>query len=51
MCSKKCKTWEEVDTVGGNEIGFSRIELWCYCEECKVDSFHPIPSDNNHYPE
>ncbi|GAF82596.1 unnamed protein product [marine sediment metagenome] len=34
-CGKECSTWEEVDT------GFhGPYELWNYCPDCKVETFH-----------
>jgi hypothetical protein len=50
-CGKTCYVTEEVDIGGGNEKGYSHIELWCYCKECNRETNHPIPSDNEYYPE
>ncbi len=50
-CGKECDISEEVDIRGGNEKGFSHIELWCYCPKCDIETFHPIPSDGCNYPE
>ena len=38
-CGKACKITEEVK----NEIGL--WELWCYCEECDLETLHEIPRD------
>lgn len=37
-CSKECSIWEEVSTswCGGD------FEIWCYCEKCDIETFHPI---------
>ena len=34
-CGKECDITEEVD------IGLGEYELWCYCKDCKIDTFHP----------
>lgn len=42
-CGKECLNFIEVlepSEPGGPE------ELWCYCEECEVDTFHPIPPED-----
>lgn len=40
-CGKECSTWEEVDT------GRNDWEIWCYCLECDVETFHPIVRKEN----
>lgn len=35
-CGETCNIYEEVD-IGGGEI-----ELWCYCKECDIETFHPL---------
>ena len=40
-CGKDCYIWEEVN-IGGGEI-----EVWCYCKDCDVETFHPIPKNEH----
>jgi hypothetical protein len=35
-CGKDCPIVEEVDTGFGGPF-----ELWCYCPDCQVETFHP----------
>jgi hypothetical protein len=44
-CGKECTTWEVIDT-GDNESLNGR-ELWCYCPECDIETFHKITSKEN----
>lgn len=37
-CSKECTIWEEVSTSYGGQD----LEIWCYCSEYDVETFHPI---------
>lgn len=37
QCSKECSIWEEVTTSC-----FGKLEIWCYCPECDIETFHPI---------
>lgn len=37
-CGKECSIWEEVSTSHGS----GDLEIWCYCPECDIDTFHPI---------
>ena len=39
-CGKICERTEVVWT--GDENSYKCWELWCYCEECKTDTFHPM---------
>lgn len=39
-CGKDCKTYETVYT--GAEETLRGWEIWCYCRECDVETFHPI---------
>lgn len=50
-CGELCEQVEEVDIGGGNEPGYSYIELWCYCQKCDLETNHPIPVDGDNYPE
>lgn len=36
VCTRDCERNEIVDTGGGIR------ELWCYCEPCDVETFHPL---------
>ena len=40
MCGRECKTTEYVWT--GDENSYKGWELWCYCEHCKIDTFHKL---------
>jgi hypothetical protein len=35
QCGKICETKEEVD------VGEDEYELWCYCPDCDIETFHP----------
>lgn len=35
-CGYRCDTSEEVNTP--------ELELWCYCPDCDMETFHPIPT-------
>ena len=37
-CGEECERCEEVETTTTGTI-----ELWCWCEKCEIDTFHPIP--------
>lgn len=39
ICGKKCEIWEEVYT--GDLNSHNGYEMWCYCPNCKVETFHP----------
>lgn len=39
-CSKYCPTWEVVYT--GDPDSYEGKEIWCYCDECKTDTFHRL---------
>ena len=39
-CSKYCPTWEVVYT--GDPDSYEGKEIWCYCNECKTDTFHRL---------
>lgn len=45
-CGKECSVTEVVatDHLGGH------LELWCYCEPCGLDTFHP-PVNTHEYTE
>ena len=49
-CGGFCTITEEVDVLVPSEMGYSRIELWCYCELCDQETNHPIIA-NEDYPE
>lgn len=34
-CGKNCKVYEEV------EIARGEWEMWCYCADCDLETFHP----------
>lgn len=36
MCGNECDRSEEAIVEGG------KIEMWCYCEACDVQTFHPV---------
>lgn len=39
ICGKECDITEVVSVAS---LGHGPpLELWCYCEKCKVDTFHP----------
>lgn len=38
MCGKDCEITETVYT--GDEESYKGWEFWCYCENCKIDTFH-----------
>jgi hypothetical protein len=38
FCNKDCRIWEEVETGYGGPV-----EIWCYCEECKLETFQASP--------
>lgn len=40
-CGKECNVCEEVN-IGGGELN-----IWCYCKECGVETFHPIKYKTN----
>lgn len=40
ICGKKCKITDYVYT--GDRNSYCGWELWCYCEQCKVDTFHKL---------
>lgn len=35
-CGKDCKRFEEV------EISRGEWEMWCYCADCDIETFHPF---------
>ncbi len=37
-CNKECSIWEEVNI---SHMG-TELEIWCYCPECDIETFHPI---------
>lgn len=39
-CGKDCSTYETVWT--GDEQSLRGWDVWCYCRECDVETFHPI---------
>ena len=39
-CGKKCDNVELLYT--GDDESFEGFEVWCWCEECQVDTFHKI---------
>ena len=39
-CGKVCDTVEFVYT--GDEESVDGFEVWCYCDDCQVDTFHKI---------
>ena len=39
-CGQECKTTEYMWT--GDENSYKGWELWCYCEHCKIDTFHKL---------
>ena len=39
-CGQECKTTEYIWT--GDENSYKGWELWCYCEHCKIDTFHKL---------
>jgi len=36
-CGESCDIIEEVDILDGE------LNLWCYCPDCDVETFHPLP--------
>lgn len=40
ICGKKCKTTEYVWT--GDENSYEGWELWRYCKDCDVETFHKL---------
>jgi hypothetical protein len=42
-CGNKCETSEEVDVGISFDERYSKIELWNYCDDCDIETFHPIP--------
>lgn len=42
MCCKECLTTEVVNTGG-------EYELWCWCKECGIDTFHQLPESMRKY--
>lgn len=48
-CGKECNIWEEVKVGTSEDERYSENELWCYCPECDIETFHPIPVYHNHY--
>jgi hypothetical protein len=50
-CGRTCKVSEEVNVGKSVTDGVSKIELWCYCDKCDLETNHGIKSDNKHYPE
>jgi hypothetical protein len=40
-CQKECNTWEIVYT--GDEDSQDGFEVWAYCRECDIETFHIIP--------
>jgi hypothetical protein len=44
MCGQECEVTEQIpDTITGRWAPGCKMELWCYCRDCDVDTFHPIP--------
>jgi len=41
MCQCECTTREVVYT--GDEDSQDGFEVWVYCQDCKIDTFHIIP--------
>lgn len=41
MCFKECETREVVYT--GDDESQDGFEVWVYCQDCKIDTFHQIP--------
>ena len=39
-CGRLCKKNEIVWT--GDTESYEGFELWCYCEYCKIDTFHKL---------
>ena len=37
-----CSIWEIVKT----EEFPSKLEVWCYCKKCNIETFHEIPNEN-----
>jgi len=35
-CGKDCQVYKQVNTSMMSE----HLEMWCYCEECDVETFH-----------
>lgn len=44
-CGNICKKTEIVWT--GDEESYEGFELWCYCDNCKIDTFHKLVQDPN----
>jgi len=40
-CGKDCERWEIVNTAMIGQIW----EVWCYCKECNVETFHPYEDE------
>lgn len=41
-CGNDCEIYEQVNTA---QIGI-RLEWWCYCGKCDIETFHPIKIDD-----
>ena len=39
-CGRKCSTTEYVWT--GDSNSYKGWELWCYCKDCDVETFHKL---------
>ncbi len=38
-CERECDITEELYTLPYNH---GDLQLWCYCPECDIETFHPI---------
>ena len=43
ICGKLCDKVEEVQTDDSESK--NGMELWCYCDDCKMDTFHKALTD------
>lgn len=41
-CGNECETWE---VLRPEDVTGDKHEMWCYCEKCKIDTFHEIPDE------
>lgn len=39
-CGKHCDKAELINT--GDDESFEGFEVWCWCDDCKVDTFYKI---------
>lgn len=41
-CGRECGTWE---VLRPQDVSGNKHEMWCYCNECGIDTFHKIPDE------